>query len=84
VRSIKDHSLKLRPETNWQRMVASGAISIVLAGLIWVTLPFAIVWVGLLFGINLITTGVSMIEIAFGGRSASKEGRAPAGEPRGA
>lgn len=47
-------------------------------------LPFAIVWaVGLLFRINLITTGISMIEIAFGGRSASKEGRVPAGEPRG-
>lgn len=77
--------LKLRPETNWQWMVASGAISIVLAGLIWVTLPFAIVWVvGLLFGINLITTGASMIEIAFGGRKASTDERPSIAEPRGA
>lgn len=76
--------LKLRPEMNWQWMIVSGVASIVLAGLIWVTLPFAMIWVvGLLFGINLITTGISMIEIAFGGRNASLEDRSSIVQPRG-
>lgn len=77
--------MKLRPETSWQWLVASGVVSIVLAGLIWAMLPFAMVWaVGLLFGINLITTGASMVEIALGGRKAVEETRSPVAEPRGA
>lgn len=75
--------LWLRPETNWQWAAASGAVSIVFAVLLWLTIPFAIAWLAaFLFGLNLITTGISMIGVALGGRNAPGRTRPSAHKPR--
>ncbi|MFC6836279.1 HdeD family acid-resistance protein [Halomarina ordinaria] len=61
--------LRLRGEPRWGWLVASGAISVVLAALLWADFPTSAVWaVGLLFGISLLTTGVSMAMVAMTGR----------------
>lgn len=63
-----------RPAPGAWWVVASGAISLLLAGLLWVGLPATALWaVGLLFGVNLLVTGVSMMRVARGGQRASRE-----------
>ncbi len=71
--------LRLRGEPRWAWMVASGVISLVLAALIWAGLPSSAVWaVGLLFGVSLLTTGISMAMVAMGGRDAAEAADASA------
>ncbi|MCL7416425.1 MAG: HdeD family acid-resistance protein [Halalkalicoccus sp.] len=73
---------QVRPEANWVGLVVSGALSLVLAGLILAGWPSTAVWaVGLLFGINLLTTGFAMIAVAMGGRRTERAGVQP-GTPR--
>ncbi|WP_049934587.1 HdeD family acid-resistance protein [Halalkalicoccus jeotgali] len=61
--------LRVRPETNWVGLVVSGVLSLVLAWLILAGWPSTAVWaVGVLFGINLLTTGLAMAAVAMGGR----------------
>lgn len=73
---------QVRPETNWVGLVVSGVLSLVLAGLILAGWPSTAVWaVGLLFGINLLTTGFAMIAVAMGGRRMERA-RAQPGTPR--
>lgn len=63
--------LQLRGEPSWGWVVASGVLSIVLAGLLWAGFPSTAAWaVGLLFGISLLSTGISMYSV---GRSAKKQ-----------
>jgi len=65
---------RLRPESNWGWVIASGVVSLLLAGLIWVNWPSSAAWaVGLLFGVGLLTNGVSMILVAMGGRNAAQQ-----------
>ncbi|WP_255170486.1 HdeD family acid-resistance protein [Natrononativus amylolyticus] len=65
-------------------IAASGAISLILAGFLWIGFPADAVWaIGLLVGISLLTTGLSMVAVAFAGRNAG-EVAPPASEPRGA
>jgi len=65
---------QLRGEHGWGWMIASGVISLILAGLIWVNFPSSAAWaVGLLFGVGLLTTGISMMLVANGGRRAVQE-----------
>lgn len=65
-------------------VVASGIISLVLAGLLWVGFPADAAWaLGLLVGASLFVTGLSMIAIAFGARE-GEDVTPPATEPRGA
>ncbi|SEP06102.1 Uncharacterized membrane protein HdeD, DUF308 family [Halogranum amylolyticum] len=62
--------LRLRGEKNWLWSVLSGVLGIVLGAMLWAGFPSTALWtVGLLFGINLLTTGVSMVAVALGGRS---------------
>ena len=76
--------LRLRPESQWAWFVGSGVLSFVLAGLLWVGFPSTAVWaVGLLFGINLLSTGITLIAVALSDRepvTASTEERST-GEP---
>jgi uncharacterized membrane protein HdeD (DUF308 family) len=62
-------ALTVRPESNWVGLLISGALSLALAGLILVGWPSTALWaVGLLFGVNLIATGVALAALAMGGR----------------
>ena len=62
--------LRLRPDASWGWTVASGALSLALAGLLWVGFPATAAWaIGLLFGVNLLSTGVAL---AFAGRRGTR------------
>lgn len=79
--------LRMRPEARWGWMTASGVISVLLAGLLWAGFPSTALWaVGLLFGVNLISTGLPIIGIAMTRRKATStdDGEAPGTEPRAA
>jgi uncharacterized membrane protein HdeD (DUF308 family) len=78
--------IRVRPEKSWGSLVISGLLALVLAGLVWASLPSSAAWaIGLLFGVNLLFTGISMAFVAMGGREAARTGtRPPEGEPRGA
>ena len=61
----------------WGWMLASGLADLVLAGLIIWGLPFSAAWVlGLLAGVNLLTSGVAITMMAFEGRNLAKSIRA--------
>ncbi|MFP8953903.1 HdeD family acid-resistance protein [Natrialbaceae archaeon A-arb3/5] len=65
-------------------VAASGLVSLVLAGLLWAGFPADAAWaVGLLVGIGLFVTGLSMAIVAITGRDAA-ETTASATEPRSA
>ncbi|MFC5970746.1 HdeD family acid-resistance protein [Halomarina salina] len=54
--------VRMRGESGAMWFVASGVISIVLAGLLWAGWPSTAAWaVGLLFGISLLSSGLSMV-----------------------
>jgi uncharacterized membrane protein HdeD (DUF308 family) len=58
------NAFEMRPAQNWGWMLASGIASIILGILIWSNWPFdSLQILGLLVGINLITTGVSLLII---------------------
>ncbi|MFC6717356.1 HdeD family acid-resistance protein [Natrialbaceae archaeon GCM10025810] len=63
----------------------SGVISLVLAAMLWVGFPADAAWaVGLLVGVSVFATGLSMALIAISGRELEEDVAPPAGEPRGA
>ncbi|QFU82790.1 HdeD family acid-resistance protein [Natronorubrum aibiense] len=65
-------------------IAVSGVLSLVIAGLLWAGFPASAAWaIGLLVGISLLTTGISMGVIAAANRSLEKESPSTA-EPRGA
>lgn len=75
--------VRVRPETNWAGLVVSGVLSLVLAGLILVGWPATAVWaIGLLVGINLLTTGMAMAALAMGGRRMERTAGARSDAPR--
>lgn len=58
-------SLGYRPAQGWLWLLASGAISLLLGLMIWNQWPVSGLWaVGILVGVNLISTGVSLIVLA--------------------
>ncbi|WP_435157248.1 HdeD family acid-resistance protein [Haladaptatus sp. DFWS20] len=66
--------IALRPEKNWGWVVASGVVSLLLAGLLFAGWPASAAWaLGLLFGVSLLTSGLSMVGLAMGGREAERE-----------
>jgi uncharacterized membrane protein HdeD (DUF308 family) len=78
--------VKMRPDSQWGLFVASGAVSLVLAGLLWAGFPGNVVWaVGLLVGIHLLTTGATLAAVGyFGGEASTPSGEeTPEGSPRG-
>lgn len=64
--------LRLRGERNWLWSVVSGLVGIALALLLWAGFPSTALWaVGVMFGVNLLVTGTSMVALALGARSLS-------------
>ncbi|EMA55493.1 MULTISPECIES: HdeD family acid-resistance protein [Halococcus] len=80
--------LRLRGEDGWAWLLASGVLSIVVGAAIWIGWPSTALWVvGLLFGINLLSTGLSMLVLAMGGRNharGTEDVSQPGTKPRGA
>nr|WP_084186274.1 DUF308 domain-containing protein [Haladaptatus litoreus] len=73
-----------RSEKGWAALVVSGVLALVVAGLIWAGFPSSALWaVGLLFGVNLLVSGVSMMFMAQGSRTEARE-TAPSDTARGA
>lgn len=65
---------QIRPEPRWGWMVASGVISLVLGGLLLLGFPSTAAWaLGLLVGLSLLSTGISMMSVAYVGRRAMRE-----------
>lgn len=65
-------------------IAVSGVVSIALAALLWVGFPATAAWaIGLLVGINLLVTGLSMVAVAMAARPL-EDVTPPATEPRGA
>lgn len=61
--------LAFRREENWAWVVVSGVLSVVLAGLLWVGFFTVVPWaLGVIVGVHLLATGVSMIVVARGVR----------------
>ncbi|WP_049972488.1 HdeD family acid-resistance protein [Haladaptatus cibarius] len=65
--------LRLRPARGWLLVVISGIISLAVALFVWLEYPSSALWaVGLLFGIGLFTSGLSIVATAMGGRAVAK------------
>jgi uncharacterized membrane protein HdeD (DUF308 family) len=66
---------RVRPHEGWGWLVFSGLIAVAVGVLIAYELPSSAAWaIGLLVGVNLLSTGISFIILALSGR----RGRAPA------
>jgi uncharacterized membrane protein HdeD (DUF308 family) len=69
-------SFSYRPATGWLAFLGSGILSLVLAWMLWKQWPFSGNWaVGILVGINLLSTGISLIAVALTWKSALEAGR---------
>jgi uncharacterized membrane protein HdeD (DUF308 family) len=56
-------SFRFRPASGWTWLLVSGALSLVLGVLIWRQWPMSGLWaVGVLVGLNLISTGLAMLK----------------------
>lgn len=65
--------LRLRGEPNWAWTIASGVVGILLGAMLWAGFPSTALWaVGVLFGVNLLLSGISMIALALGARGLSR------------
>jgi uncharacterized membrane protein HdeD (DUF308 family) len=54
-------SLTIRPLQGWFWVLASGVLAVILAGILWSSMPVTAAWlIGLLLGINLITEGIAL------------------------
>ena len=77
--------LRLRPESGWGWLVASGVLALLVGVLVWMGWPSTAAWaLGVLFGVNLLSTGLSMVMLAMGGRKATRDVTSPGGSARGA
>jgi len=60
-------SFRHRPAAGWKGLLASGALSLILGLLIWSQWPVSGMWaVGVLVGLNLLGTGLSLVTLASG------------------
>ena len=60
-----------RTESQWGWITVSGVVSLVLAVLLWLGLPSTALWaVGVLVGVELLTTGLSLVATGMMGRRA--------------
>ncbi len=70
-------SLTIRPFPNWGGVLASGLVGILLAAVLWSSLPVTALWlIGLLIGIELISVGSAIAYLAWRVRRGSANGRA--------
>ncbi|PSH67861.1 hypothetical protein CU102_16805 [Phyllobacterium brassicacearum] len=59
-------SLTIRPFPNWGWLLASGLVGILLSLILWASLPVTALWlVGLLLGIQLISVGAALTQLAW-------------------
>lgn len=62
-------ALRVRPHEGWGWLLLSGLVAIAVGVLIAYELPSSATWaIGLLAGVNLVSTGVSFIVLALAGR----------------
>lgn len=74
-----------RGSRGWGALIVSGVCALVIAAIVWVGWPATAAWaLGLLFGVNLLISGLSMMFMAQGTRHESREDATPESEPRGA
>ena len=59
-------SLTIRPFPNWGWVLASGLVGMLLAAILWASLPVTALWlIGLLLGIELISVGAALAYLAW-------------------
>jgi len=79
--------VKTRPDARWGWFVASGVVSIVVAGLLWAGFPSTAEWaIGLLVGIHFLTTGLALVLVGYLGEeipTTTGEGPAQSSPPSG-
>jgi uncharacterized membrane protein HdeD (DUF308 family) len=75
--------LRLRANENWGWLLTSGIVSVLLSSLILLGFPASADWaVGLLFGVNLLTSGLALVMIGMAAPSAKEVGTTQrVGEP---
>jgi uncharacterized membrane protein HdeD (DUF308 family) len=75
--------LRLRSNENWGWLLAAGIVSVLFSSLILIEFPTSADWaVGLLFGVNLLTSGIALALVATAAPSSKDIGAArPVGEP---
>jgi uncharacterized membrane protein HdeD (DUF308 family) len=62
-------SLRVRPHEGWGWLLLSGLVAIAVGAMIFLQLPSSATWaIGLLVGINLLSTGVSFVFVALAGK----------------
>ena len=71
-------SFSYRPASGWLAILASGVIALVLGLLIWNQWPVSGLWaVGILVGVDLLMTGISMVTLASSPEGSSIRPAAP-------
>ena len=64
-------AIRVRPHEGWSWLLLSGLIAIAVGLMIGLGLPGSATWaIGLLVGVNLLSTGISFITLALAGRGA--------------
>lgn len=72
--------VRLRGRGRWWWPVVSGVLAFAVGVLLWLGWPSTAAWaVGLLFGINLLSSGLSMVLVALNGREAARRTNAVEG-----
>ena len=65
-------ALRVRPHEGWAWLLISGVVAVAVGILIALELPGSATWaIGLLVGVNLLSTGVSFITLSLAGRGAN-------------
>ena len=68
-------SFQFRPNPGWIWMLLGGALSLVLGVLIWNQWPLSGVWaIGILVGVDLLTTGLSLVVLGSAVKELSRQG----------
>jgi uncharacterized membrane protein HdeD (DUF308 family) len=63
-----------RGNEGWLWLFGSGVVSLLVAGLLWVGFPATALWaIGVLFGVNLLVTGLSLVGLGRATREATRE-----------
>ncbi|MFZ5671760.1 MAG: HdeD family acid-resistance protein [Pseudomonadota bacterium] len=71
-------ALTIRPFPNWGWVLASGLVGILLALILWASLPVTAVWlIGVLLGVNLISIGAAIAYLAWHVRKSDAAPLAP-------
>jgi len=77
--------VRMRPTQNWGLIAASGAVSLLLAVLLWIGFPSTAAWaIGLIVGIHFLTAGFALVALGYMGQpSPAGRGETTGGSPRG-